>query len=135
MIPDRAVLDSSVLIRATATGSTDARRWFAAVQTEEVRALAPELVYAELASALRKYVRVGSMTSGAAGRVLDTLLLVPLEIESLRRLAPSALGVSVARGLSAYDAFYVALADAADAPLVTADRRLAAATGRSILIE
>jgi predicted nucleic acid-binding protein len=42
--------------------------------------------------------------------------------------------VAVDRGLSAYDAFHVALAEALDAPLVTADPRLAAACGRAELV-
>ena len=37
--------------------------------------------------------------------------------------------------LTAYDAVYVALAQALDAPLLTCDRRLAAAAGRRARIE
>ena len=37
--------------------------------------------------------------------------------------------------LTAYDAAYVALAEALDTPLLTRDRRLAAATGHRVQIE
>jgi predicted nucleic acid-binding protein len=37
--------------------------------------------------------------------------------------------------LTAYDAAYVALAEALDAPLLTRDRRLAAASGHTALVE
>lgn len=36
---------------------------------------------------------------------------------------------------SAYDATYVALAEALDAPLATCDKKLAAAVGRKIQVE
>ena len=39
------------------------------------------------------------------------------------------------RGVSGYDAMYLALAEATDAVLVTADRRLAAAATRSELLD
>ena len=49
-------------------------------------------------------------------------------------LADTALAVAIARSLTAYDACYVVLAEALDAPLVTADRRLAAGTGNAVLV-
>jgi predicted nucleic acid-binding protein len=49
-------------------------------------------------------------------------------------LAIAALPRALASGLSGYDALYLVLAEAADATLVTADRRLAAAASRAELI-
>ena len=41
---------------------------------------------------------------------------------------------SLVQQLSVYDACYVVLAEALDAPLVTADRRLAEATANAVLL-
>ncbi len=49
-------------------------------------------------------------------------------------LARQALGLGIVRGLSAYDASYLALALGTDAILVTADRRLAAEADKSALL-
>jgi predicted nucleic acid-binding protein len=44
------------------------------------------------------------------------------------------LQVALKRSISAYDACYIILAEALDVPLLTADRRLAAATPNGELI-
>ncbi len=94
----------------------------------------PELVWAEVASALRRYVLAERIREGRAGAIVADLLELPLEAHRLADLAPLALRRSVETGISAYDAFYVALAEAADAVLVTADRRLADVAPHATLI-
>lgn len=69
-----------------------------------------------------------------AQEVLAYASRLPIETRSLRGLAASALAAAIRRRLSVYDACYVVLADALDAPIVTADRRLAAALDRVELI-
>jgi predicted nucleic acid-binding protein len=88
---------------------------------------APELILAEAGNAFWKAVRAGYMTpaemQGAIARfpmLFDTL--VPLH-ELVRDAAAKA--VSLAHPV--YDCFYLALAQREGAPLVTADKRLAAA--------
>jgi predicted nucleic acid-binding protein len=49
-------------------------------------------------------------------------------------MAMASLARALETGLSAYDACYLVLADAADATLVTADRRLADAAAKAELI-
>lgn len=65
---------------------------------------------------------------------LEGIVALPLRVHPNRTLAAAALARAVEVGLGAYDAFYLVLADALDAILVTADRRLAAAYDRVELI-
>jgi predicted nucleic acid-binding protein len=57
-----------------------------------------------------------------------------LRVASLRSLVADALAVALERDLTIYDASYVTLAEAADAVLVTADRRLGQAAKRTSLL-
>jgi predicted nucleic acid-binding protein len=91
-------------------------------------------MWAEVASALRRYVQTGAMTRKHAHEVLAYALGLRLAVRPLRGLAALALDRAVASDLSVYDACYVVLADALGATLVTADRTLAAAAARAELI-
>lgn len=55
-------------------------------------------------------------------------------MSEIGKLVLPAVGPALARGLSVYDACYAVLAEAEDAVLVTADRRLAEAVTRAELI-
>lgn len=81
-----------------------------------------------------KYVRAGEISTDIALTRLEQILDAPLEAHSARLLARQALGLAITRGLSAYDACYLALAIGYDAVLVTADRRLAEAADRAALL-
>ena len=59
---------------------------------------------------------------------------MPLGVVSTKELIRDAIAIASARGLSAYDACYVALAEGNDAVLVTADVKLAAACARAELL-
>lgn len=67
------------------------------------------------------------MDEPTANEIQLRLLGLPILDEPLRPLAPVASHLARLHDLSVHDAFYLALAEAADATLVTADRRLAAA--------
>jgi predicted nucleic acid-binding protein len=122
-----------VLVRAGASGSSSARDWTARIG-KDLRAFAPDLIWIEVANALRGGVRAKLLAPAQADSVLTTLLRLPLEISSLGLLARPALDAALSRGLTAYDACYVVLADSLGATLVTADRGLAAAVERAELI-
>ena len=95
----------------------------------------PHLVDVEVAQALRRYVREGQLATEDAAAALDALRDLHLTRHAHEPLLDRVW--SLRDNFSAYDAVYVALAEALDAPLVTADRRLAHAPGmrkRSILI-
>ncbi|HYD71414.1 type II toxin-antitoxin system VapC family toxin [Azospirillum sp.] len=117
------VIDSSVAVK-----------WFfPEPQADQARALlragmplvAPDLVIAEASNVAWKKVRMGQATAMQAldlARGLRAMLeeIVPGEVLSAR-----AVEIALALNHPVYDAFYLALAEARDLPLVTADRRLA----------
>ena len=128
-----AVFDASVIVRAGVDSSPAARAWTARLD-RDVSGHAPDLMWAEVASALRRYVHTGAMTRRHAHEVLAYALGLRLAVRPLRGLAAPALDRAIGGDLSVYDACYVVLADALGATLVTADRTLAAAAGRADLI-
>ena len=131
----RAVIDANVVVRAAVTAHEDARAWLIAVAEYRVEALSPDLIYAEVSNALARYVRLGRMLLDRAIDHLGTLGELPLVVTPCGLLAAAACSLAIQRQITAYDAHYLALAEAEDAVLVTADRRLAEAASRSILLD
>ena len=86
--------------------------------------LAPDLLWAELASILWKQHRRRELERDVAEAMLDELQAAPIEISAHERLLPAALRLAMDLGCTPYDCLYVALALEAHAPLVTDDRRL-----------
>jgi predicted nucleic acid-binding protein len=74
------------------------------------------------------------LTLDGAVRRVAFALRIPLEVRELRLLIAPAVGVAISRRLSVEDACYAVLAEAEDAVLVTADRRLADAVSRAELV-
>lgn len=128
-----AIFDASVFVRALVDDQPLAARWLDRA-TDDVDVAVPSLLFAEVANALVVYVRAARLSEEGALERLDLTLRVPHEVVETGTLVPTALAFSVARGLSVYDACYAVLAEAEDAVLVTADRRLAAAVKRAELI-
>jgi predicted nucleic acid-binding protein len=130
----RAVFDASLLLRAAVVDDPAARRWTADAEAGTVLAFAPSLVWAEVVHALTRYVRAGYLSMDDAQERLVRLLQLPIASEPTEELALGALPRALAARMSGYDALYLVLADATDATLVTADRRLAEAASRAELI-
>lgn len=131
--PD-VVIDASTVMRALVDGNESALDWLARIRADEVAGAWPELAVVEVANGLTTLVRAGRLSDALARRTLVSALDLPIRAESLAVLVGAALGVALSRGLSAYDACYVVLAETLGGPLVTADRRLAAATKNAVLI-
>ncbi len=115
------VVDASAAVRALLHDG-EARRY---LSTE--RLAAPHLVDAEVIQALRRLVARGSVSETDAGRAVRQWSQLGLKRLAVDRLTTRVWALR--HNLSAYDASYVALAEALDCPLLTADVRLASAPG------
>jgi predicted nucleic acid-binding protein len=129
-----AVFDASVFVRAVVPLEPSAFEWVRRAIGQEVSVAVPALVFAEVANALCTYAKERTITLDGALKRLAFVLRVPLEVREVESLAELAVGAAISRGLSVYDACYAVLAEAEDAVLVTADRRLAAAVTRAELV-
>jgi predicted nucleic acid-binding protein len=94
---------------------------------------APHLLDVEVAQVVRRYAAAGEIDDERGRAALADLADLPL-----RRYPHDFLLARVwdlRNNFSAYDAVYVALAEALDAPLLTRDRRLAAAASHFARVE
>ena len=91
------------------------------------------LLDVELVQVLRRLVREGTLTPRRAEEAIDDLASV-----RIARYAPVLLLQRIwqlRQNLSVYDAAYVALAEQLQSPLITRDKRIAAAPGHKASIE
>ena len=128
------VLDASVLLRSAVADEPAARDWVRAVEAGDAEGHVPDLAYAETVSALAKYVRSDLLSAKVAGEILEAVVKLPLFTHGHARLARACLALALEHRLSAYDASYLVLAQSLDVPLITADRRLAAAATNAELL-
>lgn len=126
------VIDASalleLLLNTTVSGKV-AERLFGRNETLH----APHLLDLEVAQVLRRYTLSGEMDAERSEQALDDLADLPLNRYPhdlfLRRIW------TLRRNLTAYDAVYVALAEALEASLITRDAALARASGHRARIE
>ncbi len=119
------VIDASVVVAALIDGGNDGS-WADRLLGSEPLA-APHLLPAEVTNVLRRCEAAGTVTADVAA----------LALHDLGRLQISYVPFEVARdrvwelraNLTAYDAWYVAIAELLEAPLATLDRRLVASPG------
>lgn len=126
------VLDASALIEwllQTPAGTQVEERIFSAAANLH----APHLLDIEVAQVLRRYVTTGIITASRGQEALQDLLDLPLT------RYPHDLFLwrmwELRDNLTAYDAVYVALAEALAAPLITCDSKMASASGHHARIE
>ena len=120
------VVDASVL--ANAIGDDGSEGELARHALLEHRTLcAPDLVDVETVAVLRQRWLSGDVSDGRfADAVAD---LTDLDMERFPTLPLMPRAFELRANVSPYDATYVALAEALDCPLLTADRRLTRAPG------
>lgn len=115
------VVDASAAVAALLHDG-DAR-----LQLAENRLAAPHLVDAEVLQTVRKLLHRGAIASNDAEQAIHRW--TRLGIERFPMTGLSARIWSLRDNISAYDASYIALAEALNCSLLTADSRLASALG------
>jgi predicted nucleic acid-binding protein len=125
------VLDASAVVELllhTASG-----RWVAGRIAAEESLHAPHLLSAEVTQVLRRWAALGALPAPDARDALSDL--AGLDIEHYPHEPFLDRVWQLRHNLTAYDALYVTLAEVLAAPLLTADRRIATASGHSAAVE
>lgn len=126
------VIDASAaveLLLHTETGMKIAERALKATE----RICAPHLLDLEVAQVLRRYAQLREIAPGRLLQALDDYRALLIERSSHVELLPRIW--ELRSSLTAYDAAYVALAEALDSPLLTCDAKLLRAHGHHATVE
>ena len=126
------VVDASAVLELllnTPTGQAVAERITASTHGLH----APHLVDVEIAQALRRYAREGKLALTEAAEAIDDLHDLDLKRHAHEPLVDRIW--QLRENFSAYDAAYIALAEALDAVLLTCDARLTRAPGAARRVE
>ena len=125
------VVDASVLAPVVADAGSDGQRFRERLRGETL--IGPDLLRVEVASVLRRHADNGNLTTQQANAAIDDLLAFPITVYPTAPLLRRVWDLRAS--VTAYDACYVALAEAVGYPLLTADRRLANAQGLRCALE
>jgi len=93
----------------------------------------PHLIDVEVTQGLRRLVRAGEVSANRAAEAIEDL--VDLDLHRHAHLDLLTRSWKLRDNVTAYDAMYVALAEALDATVVTCDSRLAKAAGHRANID
>ena len=105
------------------------------LRQSEYELVCPDLLFLEVGNVIWRKVRAREIEEADGRAMVAAILEAPMQVESAVALLPAAWEIAVRHDRSVYDGVYLALAVAFDAPLVTADRRLARALAGSALEE
>jgi predicted nucleic acid-binding protein len=119
------VVDASVIAPAVVDGGPDGEMCRARIKGQSLAA--PDLLRVEAVSVIRRRLPAGGLTAKQATHAIGDLLSLPIAVYPTAALLRRVW--ELRDNVTAYDACYVALAEALRCPLVTADRRLAKAPG------
>jgi predicted nucleic acid-binding protein len=126
------VLDASAVVELlldTAVG----RRVGILIEDPALGLHVPHLLDVEVISVLRRYAREGLIGDAEAEAAIEDLLALDLQRHSHEGLLERAW--TLRKNTTAYDAVYVALAEALSATLVTCDTKLAKSPGVKVRVE
>lgn len=128
LLPRRRFARNEVLL-ATPAGTKVGARLFAPSEALH----APHLLDLEVAQVLRRLLRAGEITAGRGQEALEDLADLRLTRHPHRPFLARIW--ELRHNVTAYDAAYIALAEALGAPLLTCDAPLAGSTGHQAHIE
>ena len=120
------VLDASVLANVVGDDGVDGLVAREAIAADDGVSI-PDLADVETVAVLRKRWLQGHLGDRRFAEAIEDLAALPFDRYPTRPLMPRA--YELRANFTAYDAAYVALAEALECELVTADARLAAAPG------
>ena len=126
------VVDASAMVELllqTGLGARVETRLFS--EGEELHA--PHLIDLEVLQALRRFVRTGDLDAVRAQQALDDL--ADMDVHRHGHVDLTGRIWELRENFTAYDAVYIALAEALGAPLLTCDRPMAAAPGHRARVE
>lgn len=126
------VVDASAVLELL-LGTAIAPRVTARLLDQAESLHAPHLLDIEVAQVLRRFAAAGELTATRGREALDDLDALPITRYPHDILLPRIWELRA--NLTAYDAAYVALAEALDAPLLTTDACLARAPGHRARVE
>lgn len=118
------VVDASTVVAALVDSGSDGR-WAEALLTSDLAA--PYLLPVEVANVLRRAASAGEISDDLASISHGDMLGLRIEYFGYELVASRVW--ELRHNLTAYDAWYVAVAELLGAPLATLDQRLAGATG------
>jgi predicted nucleic acid-binding protein len=119
------VVDASVIAPAVADGGSDGEACRARIKGQSLAA--PDLLRVEAVSVIRRQLANGALTTTQANNAIEDLLNLPIVVYPTVALLRRAW--ELRDNATAYDACYIALAEALGCSLATADQRLANAPG------
>jgi len=119
------VVDASVVVAALIDNGPEGT-WAEQMLSSDDLA-APHLMPVEAANILRLAARAGDISQDSASLAHGDLMALPVELFPYEPFAPRVWELRM--NVTAYDAWYVALAETLDSGLATLDRRLTLASG------
>lgn len=126
------VVDASAIVEMllrTGAGIRVTRR----IRTAPYAVHSPHLLDVEVTHVVRRYHLAGTIDAVRGAEMVDILRGLGIHRHDHRPLLRRVW--ELRHSVGAYDALYVALAEALDAPLLTADQRLASAHGHRARVE
>ncbi len=127
------VIDASVVIKfyIPEIFSDKAQEVMLQAANGELTLLAPDLLYPETGNILWKKQRLHELTPDEIEEIVDAVTSLPIKVERSREIMPLSVAIALQTGITVYDAMYVAVAGIYETRMITADRRLVDALGKT----